>query len=76
MAKYQRLFHTTVYVDDRCLDLLLSHDEIVQAFERSLADGNKKFIDLNKCCDCWSTKKPPKCSFWSRIMGCCRGCDK
>lgn len=70
-----KLTHTTVYVDDRCLDLLLTEDEIAQAFERSLSPENKKYIDIKKCCDCWSTQKPPKCSFWNKILGLCNNCE-
>jgi hypothetical protein len=69
-----KLFHTTVYVDERCLDLLLTENEIAQAFERSLVSENKSHIDFNKCCDCWSTTKPPQCSFWNKILGLCKNC--
>ena len=70
-----KLIHTTAYVDDRCLDLLLTEDEISRAFERSLSTDNRSYIDLNKCCDCWSTQKPPKCKFWNRILGLCNNCE-
>lgn len=71
-----KLIHTTAYVDDRCIDLLLTEDEIAQAFERSLSHENRRYIDLNKCCDCWSTQKPPKCSFWNKILGYCNECPE
>jgi hypothetical protein len=70
-----KFIHTKVYVDDRCIDLLLTEDEVAQAFERSLSTDNKKYIDLKKCCDCWSTIKPPKCNFWNKILGLCTECD-
>lgn len=68
-------FHTTIVKDDRCVDLLLTEDEIVTAFQRSVDPKNQSYIDKNKCCDCWSIEKPPKCTFWSRIMGICKECD-
>lgn len=70
-----KLLHTKIYVDERCLDLLLTEDEVAQAFERSLSPDNRELIDLKKCCDCWSTVKPNTCSFWKRILGYCNNCD-
>lgn len=69
------LFHTTISIDDRCLDLLLTEDEIAQAFGRSLHSENNKFLDTNKCCKCWSATKPPKCGFWDKILNCCKECE-
>jgi len=70
-----KLIHTKVYVDERCLDLLLTEEEISQAFGRSLVSENRQYIDDTKCCDCWPTEKPPKCSFWNKILGCCNECE-
>lgn len=67
--------HTTVTVDGRCIDLLLTDDEISVAFERSLKDENQGFIEKDKCCSCWPVNKPPECKFWRRILGICRECD-
>lgn len=70
-----KLFHTTITIDNRCLDLLLTEDEIAQSFERSLHSDNQQFIDKDKCCKCWPTNQPPKCGFWNRILGYCNHCE-
>lgn len=70
-----KLFHTTITIDDRCLDLLLTEDEIAQSFGRSLYSENDQFIDKYKSCKCWPANKPPKCSFWDKILGCCKECE-
>lgn len=67
--------HTTITVDDRCLDLLLTEEEISAAFERAMRDDNQKFISRDKCCACWPVNQPPECPFWRRILGICRDCD-
>jgi len=67
--------HTTIEIDGRCLDLLVTDDEITNLFERSLSEANKKFIDSKKCCSCWPINKPPECSFWKKILGMCVECD-
>jgi hypothetical protein len=67
--------HTTITVDGRCLDLLLTEDEIATSFERSLHESNQKFINKEKCCSCWPVNQPPECPFWSKILGICRECD-
>jgi len=70
------LYHTTINKDDRCLDLLLTEEEVVKAFERSVEASNRSYIDEKKCCGCWSIEKPPKCTFWAKIMGLCSECDE
>lgn len=70
------LYHSTVIKDNRCVDLLLTEDEVIKAFERSLDPSNKIHIDPEICCHCWSIEKPPKCTFWSRIMGLCKECEE
>lgn len=67
--------HTTISVDDRCLDLLLTNEEITAAFERAMKDENQQFVDKNKCCACWPVNQPPVCPFWQKILGICRECD-
>jgi hypothetical protein len=67
--------HTTITVDGRCLDLLLTEDEIATCFERTLEDKNHKYIDMQICCQCWPTNKPPECPFWRKILGMCESCD-
>lgn len=68
--------HTTITVDDRCIDLLLTEDEIAAGLERFLRDENRKYIDEKKCCGCWPVNKPPECPFWRKILGLCMECDK
>lgn len=68
--------YTNIVVDGRCLDLLMTEDEIATCFERSLHEVNQKFIDKEKCCTCWSVNKPPECPFWSKILGICKECDQ
>lgn len=70
-----KLFHTTISIDNRCLDLLLTEEEIAQAFGRSLLQANAEFIDTKICCKCWPTTQPPKCSFWNKILGYCKDCE-
>lgn len=68
--------HTTIVVDGRCLDLLLTEDEIAVCFERSLHDVNQEFVNKEKCCTCWPVNLPPECPFWRRILGICKECDQ
>jgi hypothetical protein len=67
--------HTTIEVDGRCLDLLLTEDEIAAGFERCLEASNQKFIG-EKCCACWPVNKPPECPFWRKILGLCVQCEE
>ena len=69
------LRHTTITVDGRCLDLLLTDEEISAAFERSLKGENQNLVDKRKCCSCWPVNRPPECSFWRRILGICKEYD-
>jgi hypothetical protein len=66
--------HATITIDGRCLDLLMTEEEISSCFERTLSEDNQRYIDAEKCCGCWPTAKPPECPFWRRIMGICEGC--
>jgi hypothetical protein len=68
--------HTTINVDGRCLDLLMTEEEVAKCFERCLEGENQKFISSEKCCSCWPANKPPECGFWGRILGICRECDQ
>lgn len=68
--------HAVTTVDGRCLDLLLTDEEVSTAFERSLKDDNQQFIDNDRRCGSWPINKPPECSFWRRILGICRECDQ
>ena len=71
-----QLRHATIKVDGRCLDLLLTEEEIAMCFERSLVGENQKFIPENECCTCWPVNKPPECPFWQKILGMCQKCDQ
>lgn len=68
--------HATITVDGRCLDLLLTEDEIATCFERSLMEDNQKYINPEECCSCWPANKPPECPFWRKILGICQNCDQ
>ena len=67
--------YTNITIDNRCLDLLLTEDEIATAFARAMDLQNKQYIDSSKCCSCWPTKKPPECGFWRKILGLCVSCE-
>lgn len=67
-------YHTTITKDNKCVDLLLTEDEIANAFARAINPDNKSDIDYNICCSCWDTSKPPECSFWRKILGMCYDC--
>jgi hypothetical protein len=71
----ENLLHTTILVDGRCLDLLLTEDEIAKSFGRSLDQNNQHLINQEDCCKCWTIKPPPKCSLWSKILGQCNDCE-
>jgi hypothetical protein len=73
MAKKQLHFAKTE-IDGRCIDMLLTEDEIIKASKRALNPTNSKFMPevLNTC---WPIEHPPKCSFWDRLLGNCE-CKK
>ena len=66
----KNLYYTKIEVDGRCLDLLFTEDEIKKASKRAINKNNNKFIPetVNTC---WPLERPPKCSFWSKILGTC-----
>lgn len=68
--------HTKIIVDGRCLDLLMTEEEITTCFERCLLNENEKYIDQKTRCSSWPLNMPPECSFWKKILGMCRECDK
>lgn len=69
------LYHTKVQVDGRCVDLLLSEAEIAKGANRVSSGKYNKYIPetVNTC---WPIEQPPKCSFWDRIIGNCKGDNK
>lgn len=67
--------HTIINVDNRCLDLLLTDDEIERAFNRALNVDNREYINQDICCKCWSlTDSVECCPFWKKIFGLCEHC--
>ena len=66
------LWHTTIDVDGRQLDLLLTEEEVARCFERCLAEENRQFIGGGGSFD--PDEKPP-CGFWAKILGAFGGCD-
>lgn len=68
--------YTKITVDGRCLDLLMTEDEITTCFERCLLESNQKYISAEECCACWPANQPPDCPFWRKILGACRECDQ
>lgn len=70
------LRHANITVDGRCIDLLLTEDEISVGLERFLKEENREFIEIDKCCTCWPINKPPECPFWQRVLGICKQCDQ
>ena len=67
--KDRKYLHTTIDVDDRCLDLLLTQDEVAECHHRSLNVENSPYIDMDKCCKCWPVEKPdPLASSPSRSL--------
>ncbi len=70
------LKHTIINIDNKCLDLLLTDDEIQTAFARAVDPDNNKHIDMNKCCKCWPINSNDECCpFWKSIFGLCEHCD-
>lgn len=70
------LRHTSITVDGRCIDMLLTDEEISTGLERFLKEENRNLVDIDKCCDCWPISKPPECPFWHRVLGICKQCGE
>ena len=68
------LQHAKVYVDNRCIDMLLTQEEITKGLARALDIHNNQYLDTKHCCDCWPVEKPPKCNFWNKVLGLCSHC--
>ena len=67
----KKYHHTTIDVDERCLDLLLTPSEINKMYSRSLNVKNSPYIDMDKCCKCWPAEKPKDCPFWRKLLNIC-----
>jgi len=65
--KREELIYIQGKKDNRCLDMLLTIKEIEKAVARAEDVKNKHLIPEN-CDTCWPIEKPPKCTFWDRVM--------
>lgn len=66
-VKRSELIHIQTLKDDRCIDMLLTLKEIEKGVARAIDPKNTNLI-LEDCSTCWPIEKPPKCTFWDRIM--------
>lgn len=70
------LRHTIINIDNKCLDLLLTEDEIQTAFARALDHNNSQYINMDICCKCWPVDSHKECCpFWKNIFGLCEHCE-
>lgn len=65
------LIYAQATIDGRCIDLLLTQDQILQGFENGLANPER----IPVCGQCWDIKKPNKCGILDRIMNRCCDCS-
>ena len=63
----KELIHLQSIKDNRCIDMLLTMDEIEKAVLRAEDPKNNNLIS-STCDTCWPIEKPPECTFWNRIM--------
>jgi hypothetical protein len=61
------LIHVQTTKDGRCIDMLLTLKEIERGVDRAVDPKNANMISAN-CSTCWPVEKPPKCTFWDRIL--------
>ena len=73
-TKQSDLVHVQFTKDDRCVDMFLTLKEIEKGVERFIDPKNENIRPTN-CCSCWPVEKPPKCTFWDRIMFKCCECE-
>lgn len=66
--------HVKKVIDGRCIDLLFTEDEFIEASSRAIDVKNAHQLE-DITGQCWPVDKPPKCSLWDRIMGRCCQCD-
>jgi hypothetical protein len=72
MPKQKKLYFSRCEIDGRCVTLLLTEKEIVNAAKRCELKENEKFlIEENMIGSCWPVEKPPKCSIWNKLLGRC-----
>jgi hypothetical protein len=71
------LKHTIINLDNKCLDLLLTEEEIQVAFARALDHNNAQYINQSICCKCWPIDSNNECCpFWKKIFGLCESCEE
>ena len=71
------LKHTIINLDNKCLDLLLTEEEIQVAFSRALDHNNAQYINQTVCCKCWPIDSNNECCpFWKKIFGLCESCEE
>lgn len=69
--------HTIINIDGKCLDLLMTDEEIANAFERATHAENDQYINPNACCSCWPIDTGEDCCpFWKSIFGLCSECEE
>jgi hypothetical protein len=77
VSEFIMLRHTIINIDNKCLDLLLTEDEIVTAFNRALDHNNHQYINQDICCKCWPINTTIECCpFWKKILGLCEHCEE
>jgi hypothetical protein len=65
--KRSELVHIQTTKDGRCVDMLLTMKEIEKGMDRFI-DPKNESLRPSDCCTCWPIEKPPKCTFWDRIL--------
>jgi len=63
------LIKTKVDIDGRCLDLLLTEEEVAIAHARAMSPSNVHLLGVD-CCSCWPSEKIP-CGFWDSVLNKC-----
>jgi len=77
VSEFIMLKHTIINLDNKCLDLLLTEEEIQGAFARALDHNNAQYINENICCKCWPVDSNKECCpFWKKIFGLCESCEE
>ena len=65
------LIYAQATIDGRCIDLILTQEQLMQGFETGLARPDL----IPACGQCWDIKKPNKCGVLDRIMNRCCVCN-
>lgn len=69
------LFYVQTEKDGRCIDMLLTLKEIEKGMVRATDPNNANLMPKN-CATCWPVEKPPKCTFWDKLMFRCSELNK